>query len=92
MFVTMLFIDYFITVFDGEKLNKIIFWLSISCRCFFFFFFFAGLSYLDLRVHVLNPRTKHFITKTCLFKYIEHITTKNWKFSDKISDSFHISA
>ena len=32
-----------------------------------------------------------FITKTRLFKYIEHFTTKNWKFSDKNSDIFHIS-
>ena len=32
------------------------------------------------------------ITKTCLFKYIENFTTKNWKFSDKNSDCFHISA
>ena len=32
------------------------------------------------------------ITKTPLFKYIENFTTKNWKFSDKNSDIFHISA
>ena len=32
------------------------------------------------------------ITKTCLFKYIENFTTKNWKFSVKNSDIFHISA
>ena len=32
------------------------------------------------------------IMKTSLFKYIEHFTTKNWKFSDKNSDIFHISA
>ena len=32
------------------------------------------------------------ITKTRLFKYIENFTTKNWKFSDKKSDMFHISA
>ena len=32
------------------------------------------------------------ITKTRLFKYIENFTTKNLKFSDKNSDSFHISA
>ena len=31
------------------------------------------------------------ITKTRLFKYIENFTTKNWKFSDKNSDTFHIS-
>ena len=32
------------------------------------------------------------IMKTRLFKYIEHITTKKWKFSDKNSDIFHTSA
>ena len=32
------------------------------------------------------------ITKTALFKYIENFTTKTWNCSDKISDSFHISA
>ena len=33
------------------------------------------------------------ITKTRLFKYIENITTQNWKFSDKKnSDIVHISA
>ena len=31
------------------------------------------------------------ITKTRLFKYIANFTTKNWKFSDKNSDIFHIS-
>ena len=30
--------------------------------------------------------------KTRLFKYIENFTTKTWKFSDKNSDIFHISA
>ena len=30
--------------------------------------------------------------KTRLFKYIENFTIKNWKFSDKKSDIFHISA
>ena len=33
-----------------------------------------------------------FMTKTSLFKYTENFTTKNWKFSDKNSDIFHISA
>ena len=37
-------------------------------------------------------RRSSVITKTRLFKYIENSTTKNWKFSDKISDTFHISA
>ena len=34
-----------------------------------------------------------FITKTRLFKYTENFTTKKkWKFSDKNSDIFHMSA
>ena len=37
-------------------------------------------------------RKVQFITKTRLFKYIENFTTKNWKFSDKNSNIFHISA
>ena len=32
------------------------------------------------------------ITKTRLFKYIENFTCKNWKFSDKSSNIFQISA
>ena len=32
------------------------------------------------------------ITKTRLFKYIVNFTTRNWKFSDKNPDTFHISA
>ena len=32
-----------------------------------------------------------YVTKTHLFKYVENFTTKNWKFSDKNSDIFHIS-
>ena len=34
----------------------------------------------------------HHITKTCLFKYIENITTKNENFQIKSSDIFHIFA
>ena len=32
------------------------------------------------------------ITKTRLIKYTENFTTKNWKFSDKNSNIFYISA
>ena len=32
------------------------------------------------------------ITKTRLFKYTENFNSKNWKFSDKKTDIFHISA
>ena len=35
---------------------------------------------------------KTIITKTRLSKYIENLTSKNWKFSYKNSDIFHISA
>ena len=35
----------------------------------------------------------YIITKTCLFKYTENfISSKKWKFSDKNSDIFYISA
>ena len=33
---------------------------------------------------------KGYITKTCLFKYIENFTTKKGKFSDKNADIFLI--
>ena len=43
-----------------------------------------------------SPCTSHHvifaITKTRLCKFIENFTFKNWKFSDKNSDIFHISA
>ena len=42
-------------------------------------------AHYDLHLH-------SFITKTRLFKYIENFISKNWKFSDKNSDIFHISA
>ena len=42
--------------------------------------------------HTLHTFVNNIITKTRLFKYIENVTTKNWKFSDKNSDIFHISA
>ena len=32
------------------------------------------------------------ITKTRPYKYIENFTSKNWKFSDKNADIFHIFA
>ena len=37
-----------------------------------------------------NARTRS-ITKTRPLKYIEDLTTKNWKFSDKKFDIFHMS-
>ena len=39
----------------------------------------------------MEKHKKYLIKKTRLFKYIENLTTKNWKFSDN-SDIFHISA
>ena len=43
------------------------------------FFFFESQLYLD-----------H--DEKYLFKYIENFTSKDWNFSDKFSDIFHISA
>ena len=40
---------------------------------------------------LLQATSALFIMKTRLFKYIENFITKNWKFSDKNSDIFHIS-
>ena len=53
-------------------------------------------SLLPLKVylHLYYPRAaakRRDITKTLLFKYIVNFNTKNWKFSDKKSDIFHIS-
>ena len=42
--------------------------------------------------NTLTKAPKEDIKKTRLFKFSENVTTKNWKFSDKRSDFFHISA
>ena len=47
---------------------------------------------LAIWVSLWYPCPLDTITKTCLFKYTENFTTKKWKFSDKNSDIFHISA
>ena len=39
-----------------------------------------------------ETESRFCITKTRIFKYIVNFTTKNWKFSEKKSDVFHISA
>ena len=46
----------------------------------------------DLKLQYKTLTNRFYITKTRLFKYIENFTTKNWKFSVKNSDIFHISA
>ena len=43
-----------------------------------------------IRVHC--PHEETLITKTRLFKYIEFFISKHWKYSDKSSVIFHISA
>ena len=48
-----------------------------------------GVDTTDIHVYFSSFST---ITKTLLFKYIKNFCTKNWKFSDKNSDVFHISA
>ena len=50
----------------------------------------SGITAHDYYRHV--KKSFHTITKTHLFKYIENFSTKKWKFSDKNSDIFHISA
>ena len=52
---------------------------------------FAGLPALITNTD-RSLKKRGLITKTRLYKYIENFTSKNWKFSDKISDIFHISA
>ena len=63
----------------------------------------AGPFFMKFSQHLIFSRSwqeiienftvsNHGITKTRLFKYTENFTTKNWKFSDKNSDIFHISA
>ena len=47
---------------------------------------------ITLNIETDRPEQTVYITKTRLFKYIEHFTSKNIKFSDKKSDIFHISA
>ena len=41
---------------------------------------------------IFEENNKKNIMKTHLFKYIENFTTRNWKFSGKNSDIFHIYA
>ena len=41
---------------------------------------------------IYNTKYSVSITKTRLLEYIENFTTKNWKFSDKNSVIFRISA
>ena len=54
--------------------------------------FWCKNNHIILWVLSLSGIKEIVITKTHLFKYIENFTTKNWKFSDKNSDIFHISA
>ena len=51
----------------------------------------AAFYYTVSMLHQMSHNIKN-IMKTCLFKYIEHFITRNWKFSGKNSDIFHISA
>ena len=60
---------------------------------FFFLFFFRSFCFPAHKgPSEMRPALKKDITKTRLFKNIENFTTKKWKFSDKNSDIFHISA
>ena len=59
--------------------------MGISLQLLAYFNYFS-------RRNLANGLAKCHITKTRLFKYTENFTTKKWKFSDKNSDIFHISA
>ena len=52
----------------------------------------GSLFHIILCSQQLSLKLNVCITKTRLFKYIEHFTAKNWKFSDKKIWYFHISA
>ena len=70
----------------------------------FFFFFFSSSSFIIILPYMcmaviwktLNPistvgaKGNLVITKTLLFKYIENVTSKNWKFSDTKTPIFFI--
>ena len=47
---------------------------------------------MQISIPCTSLSEKGYITKTRIFKYIENFTTKSWKFSDKDSDLFYISA
>ena len=55
-------------------------------------YLFGGTNELAYWFFQNNESPQNTITQTRLFKYIENFTTKNCKFSDKNSESFHISA
>ena len=52
---------------------------------------FLFIIFLNKSIHYANSiasifrgeSKKHHIKKTCIFKYVENFTSKNWKFSDK---------
>ena len=60
-----------------------------TAKCQVFWGRLANLSQSGL-INDLQVSLYH-ITNTGLFKYIENFNTKNWKFSDKNSNIFHIS-
>ena len=64
---------------------------SLSCHLFDFNIELIKVLGLVCDVIVMSCSV-FFITKTCLFKYIENLTAKEMKKSDKSSNIFHISA
>ena len=52
----------------------------------------CSICFTKAHLRSFNLVIRALITKTRLFKYIENFTTKNWRFSDKNSHIFHISA
>ena len=74
---------FFFSLLQLKGLFRSIFVLFL--QSYFFLWLLIGISFR-------RWRQVQYITKTSLFKYIENFTTKKWKFSDKNSDIFHISA
>ena len=65
----------------------------VKCGCSVYFFITLQIWYVEVMIsRTISESPLDFITKTCLFKYTENFTTKKWKFADKKSDIFHISA
>ena len=65
---------------------------SDQCANAVWFWLFTGRTSPKVRFLTFRLILFYIFTKTRLFKYIENFTTKNWKFSDKKSYIFHISA
>ena len=78
---------------SGVSMIRILFLVLKQFRKVYYYYLLHFITYFVMSV-VFSwcKKILRHITKTSLFKYIENFTTKKWKFSDKNSDIFHISA